>query len=206
MRLAVIRNVGQWERAGASEGGGRGPRLTSLLCQASSSSVELSRLQSPEIASYCWLQMTFASIYLLHFDLPFNFRSIHSVCVTWGSEIEAAGGAVWTRLTAAAPEREEHLTEATVEGLGDLGVALHPPSTPPPPAGICPVGKLDSSTPPLSHTAMGTTPVPGPFRTAELWFSQRIWNPAGKVQGRVRGEARSDSRLEPSDLSAPACQ
>lgn len=32
--------------------------------------------------SYYWLQMTFASIYLLHFDFAFNFRSIHGVCAT----------------------------------------------------------------------------------------------------------------------------
>lgn len=34
--------------------------------------------------SYYWLQMTFASIYLLHFDFAFNFRSIHGACATWG--------------------------------------------------------------------------------------------------------------------------
>ena len=34
--------------------------------------------------SYYWLQMTFASMYLLHFYFAFNFRAIHGVCAAWG--------------------------------------------------------------------------------------------------------------------------
>lgn len=39
--------------------------------------------------SYYCLQMTFASIYLLHFDFAFNFRSIHVSALPGGCEIEA---------------------------------------------------------------------------------------------------------------------
>lgn len=54
--------------------------------------------------------MTFASIYLLHFDFAFNFRSIQVSALPGGCEIEAAESAVWLCLTAPAPESKARLT------------------------------------------------------------------------------------------------
>ena len=53
-------------------------------CPTSSASTGLSRLQNLEVVPIIWLQMTFASIYLLHFDFAFNFRATHGVCAAWG--------------------------------------------------------------------------------------------------------------------------
>lgn len=68
---------------GPGKVGGGGARSNTPLGQASSASVELSQLESRGDLYY-WLQMTFASIYVLHFDFAFNFRSIHGVCTAWG--------------------------------------------------------------------------------------------------------------------------
>lgn len=82
--MKVFSDVGEWKRAGPSEGGGRGAHSNILSVPGQLNLGRTFPASESEDGSYYWLQMTFASIYLLHFDFAFNFRSIHSVCATQG--------------------------------------------------------------------------------------------------------------------------
>lgn len=83
MTLRASSNVGQrewsWRPGREGAGGAQSPvpsQPGQLSLRGSFSAFESGG------GSYYWLQMTFASIYLLHFDFAFNFRSIHGVCAT----------------------------------------------------------------------------------------------------------------------------
>lgn len=107
MLLVTLETLQQYKSV--EQNGGQQGHSASCLLWASLQRLQNFLSQSGGGSYYC-LQMTFASIYLLHFDFAFNFRSIQVSALPGGCKIEAAESAVWLCLTAPAPERKARLT------------------------------------------------------------------------------------------------